>query len=143
MPHIPTGHFLRPDIGQIGSQAESVPLEGTCNLVYDLTEMIASNETIEQVGESLGKAAHARKVILFGSHASGHAHADSDVDFLVIAESQLPRHKRSRDLYAMFHPYPFPMDILVYTPEEVDRQLRDPDSFVSSVLAEGKEVYVG
>ena len=66
---------------------------------------------------------------------------DSDVDFLVIAESNLPRHKRSRELYALFHPYPFPMDILVYTPQEVETELKDPDSFVSTVLAQGREVY--
>lgn len=105
--------------------------------------MTTSTETIEQVAESLGKASHATKVILFGSHATGNARADSDVDFLVIAESDLPRHKRSRHLYAMFHPYPFPMDILVYTPEEVDRQSKDPTSFISTVLAKGKDLYVG
>ena len=102
-----------------------------------------SYERIEQIGISLGKAAKARRVILFGSHATGTAAVDSDVDFLVIAESALPRHKRSRSLYGLFHPYPFPMDILVYTPEEVDRQMKDPSSFVSTVLCEGKEVYVG
>jgi hypothetical protein len=43
----------------------------------------------------------------------------------------------------MFKPYPFPMDILVFTPEEVERELKEPDSFVASALAQGKEVYVG
>jgi len=105
--------------------------------------MIVSSETIAQIGKSLGKAARAKKVILFGSHAVGKAKADSDVDFLVIAESNLPRHKRSRSLYASFHFYPFPMDILVYTPEEVEQQLKDPSSFVTQVLAQGKELYVG
>lgn len=104
--------------------------------------MKASTKTIEQVAETLGKAARARKVILFGSHATGGARADSDVDFLVIAESELPRHKRSRSLYALFHPYPFPMDILVYTPEEVERQLRDGNPFLTSVVMQGKELYV-
>ena len=103
--------------------------------------MTASVDAIQQIAVSLGKAARARKVVLFGSHASGHVRPDSDVDFLVIAESNLPRHKRSRELYALFHPYPFPMDILVYTPQEVETQLKDPDSFVSTVLAQGKEVY--
>ena len=107
------------------------------------SEMPASRETIEQVAQSLGRAARARRVILFGSHASGTARPDSDVDFLVVAESNLPRHKRSRDLYALFHPYPFPMDILVYTPDEVERQLRDPGSFVATVLSQGREVYAG
>ena len=105
--------------------------------------MDIANETIEQVGRSLGRAAGARKVILFGSHATGRARPDSDVDYFIIADSTLPRHKRSRALYAMFHPYPFPMDILVYTPEEVERNLQDPTSFVRSVLTEGRELYVG
>jgi len=102
-----------------------------------------TNEKIEQIGKSLGKAASAKKVVLFGSHAKGDAHSDSDVDYLIIADSTLPRHKRSRSLYALLHPYPFPMDILVYTPEEVEQQLKDPNSFVASVLSHGREVYVG
>jgi hypothetical protein len=73
----------------------------------------------------------------------GEAKPDSNVDFLVIAESNLPRHKRSRSPYASFHPYPFPMDILVYTPEEVEQQLKDPTSFITSALAHGRELYVG
>jgi predicted nucleotidyltransferase len=105
--------------------------------------MVVSSEEIERIARSLGKTARAKKVVLFGSHALGKAGDDSDVDFLVIAESNLPRHKRSRNLYASFHPYPFPMDILVYTPEEVDQQLKDPNSFVTQALAQGKELYVG
>ena len=103
--------------------------------------MTASGDTIREVATALGKAARARRVVLFGSHASGQTSPDSDVDFLVIAESPLPRHKRSRALYALIHPYPFPMDILVYTPQEVENELKNPDSFVSTVLAQGKEVY--
>ncbi len=105
--------------------------------------MTVSSDAIVQIARSLGKTARAKKVILFGSHALGKAQSDSDVDFLVIAESNLPRHKRSRNLYASFHPYPFPMDILVYTPQEVEQQLKDPSSFVTQALAQGKELYVG
>jgi uncharacterized protein len=104
--------------------------------------MAITLDSIERVGKSLGKAAGARKVVLFGSYAIGGARPDSDVDFLVIADSALPRHKRSRHLYAMFKPYPFPMDILVFTPEEVERELKKTGSFVASALAHGKEVYV-
>ena len=104
---------------------------------------MTTTEKIEQIAVSLGRAANARKVVLFGSHATGTAHSDSDVDYLIIAESSLPRHKRSRSLYALLHPYPFPMDILVYTPEEVEIELKDPHSFVATVLSRGREIYVG
>ena len=103
--------------------------------------MAVSIESIQKVASSIGRAAGARRVVLFGSHATGMARPDSDVDLLVIADSDLPRHKRSRGLYTLFHPYPFPMDILVYTPAEVEAQLKIPSSFVANVLAEGREVY--
>jgi len=96
---------------------------------------------IEKVAKHIGEAAHADKIVLFGSHARGDASENSDVDFLVIAESNLPRFKRSRELYKLFKPYPFSMDILVYTPNELEKNKRTPLSFISRVLQEGKTVY--
>ena len=96
---------------------------------------------IENVAKRIGDAAGAKAVILFGSRARRDAGKESDVDFLVIAESDLPRHKRSRQLHLMFKPYPFPMDILVYTPREVEEESEFKLSFISTVLREGKKLY--
>ncbi len=98
-------------------------------------------DDIERVAEYLGKAANAEQVILFGSHARGDAKNDSDVDLLIIAPSNLPRFKRSRELYTLFRPYPFAMDLVVYTPEEIESGKRSSASFVSTVLREGKTLY--
>ncbi len=96
---------------------------------------------IKRVAKKIGVAANAEQVILFGSHARGNAHAESDVDLFIIADSHEPRFKRSRKLYKLFSPYPFSMDLLVYTPEEVEAGKQTPLSFVSAVLREGKVVY--
>jgi len=96
---------------------------------------------IEKVARRLGDAARAESVILFGSYARGNPSENSDVDFLIIAPSDLPRFKRSRELYQLFKPYPFGMDILVYTPEEIKQDSSNPLSFVASVIKEGKVVY--
>ena len=106
-----------------------------------LIDMIPYSQ-IEAVAIRLGEAAGAERVILFGSHARNDAKATSDVDLMIVAESDLPRFKRSRSLYQMLRPYPFSMDLIVYTPEEVERGKRSPLSFVSTVLREGKTVYV-
>lgn len=96
---------------------------------------------IERVATRLGQAANAERVVLFGSYARGDASETSDVDLLIIAQSELPRFKRTRELYKLFRPYPFAMSLIVYTPEEIDKGKRSPVSFVSNVLREGKTLY--
>jgi uncharacterized protein len=103
--------------------------------------MIESGQ-IEEVAARLAESAGAERVILFGSYARGEAGEHSDVDLLVVAPSRLPRFKRSRILYRSLSPYPFSMDIVVYTPEELESGKQSPLSFVSTVLREGKTVYV-
>jgi len=96
---------------------------------------------IQQVAVQLGNAANASQVILFGSYARGEATERSDVDLMVVAETNLPRHKRAVNLYKQFRPYPFGMDIVVYTPQEVEEGKESALTFVSTVLREGKKLY--
>lgn len=98
-------------------------------------------EDILRVAAQIGEAAHAEQVILFGSYACDQATEHSDVDLLVIAESVLPRFKRSRELYRQLRPYPFSMDLIVFTPAEIEQGKHSVLSFVSRVLREGKIVY--
>jgi predicted nucleotidyltransferase len=100
-----------------------------------------NEQNIRQVAIKLGTAANANQVILFGSYARGDANENSDVDFMIITESDLPRYKRSRELYKIFKPYPFGMDIIVYTPQEIEKARKSTISFVSNVLREGKTLY--
>jgi len=103
---------------------------------------MVNEQEIEVAAKRLGKEINASQVILFGSYARGQASENSDVDLMIIAESRLPRYKRSHELYKLFQPYPFGMDLVVYTPEEIEKGKKSPISFVSRVLREGKTVYV-
>jgi predicted nucleotidyltransferase len=114
-----------------------VEIFGEIHYSVDMVNMT----NIEDVAKRIGSQINAEAVILFGSYAKGTANENSDVDFLVVAESNLPRFKRSRKLYKLFKPYPFGMDILVYTPAEIEKGRRISQSFVSTVLQEGKTVY--
>ncbi len=96
---------------------------------------------IEDVATKIGRHINAEAVVLFGSYARSQPGRHSDVDLLVIAESDLPRQERSRELHLIFKPYPFPMDILVYTPKEVEKESEFELSFISTVLREGKKLY--
>jgi predicted nucleotidyltransferase len=81
------------------------------------------------------------KIVLFGSHAKGTARPDSDLDLLIIEESDLPRYRRSgryrRVLCGVFPA----KDIVVWTPQEVEEWKGVPNAFISTVLAEGKLLY--
>ncbi len=98
-------------------------------------------DKIEHVARNMAISINAERVILFGSYARGDATDQSDVDFMIIAKSVLPRFKRSRELYKLLRPHPFAMDIVVYTPQEIEKGKKTKVSFVSTVLKEGKTLY--
>lgn len=96
-----------------------------------LDEMVCA---IRTVGDPI-------KIVLFGSHARGEAHPDSDIDILIIEESDLPRYKRApRYLRALIGLFPA-KDIVVWTPREVEEWADVPHAFITTALREGKVLY--
>jgi predicted nucleotidyltransferase len=79
------------------------------------------------------------KIILFGSHAYGTPHADSDVDILVIMPC---RNQLDLAFKIRWHvPAPFPMDLLVRKPAEIAWRMEDGDLFHTKIIAKGKVLY--
>jgi predicted nucleotidyltransferase len=79
------------------------------------------------------------KIILFGSYAYGTPHADSDVDILVVmpCRNQLDQAFRIRLAVSA----PFPMDLVVRKPQNLDWRLREGDLFHTEILTKGKVLY--
>lgn len=79
------------------------------------------------------------KIILFGSHAYGTPHADSDVDILVVmpARNQLDQAVR---IELACDP-PFPLDIIVRTPKNLKWRLEEGESFHTEIVTKGKVLY--
>jgi len=94
---------------------------------------------IRRFAREVGRRFHPEKVILFGSQAEGTTHADSDVDILVImpARNQLDQ---ALKIEQSCNP-PFPLDILVRTPRNFERRLKEGDSLLREVMAKGKVLY--
>jgi predicted nucleotidyltransferase len=78
---------------------------------------------------------HPQKVILFGSHAYGKPDADSDVDLLVVmpAANQINQAVR----IGLSVPAPFPLDLIVRTPENLAYRLQWNDWFLREVVDRG------
>lgn len=100
-----------------------------------------SDETIQEIVGVIASALSPRRVILFGSYARGEAGPDSDLDLFVELDPPLPARGRGALVKQLFDPYPGPMDIVVYSPEEVAYWRRAPASLVASVLREGRVLY--
>jgi predicted nucleotidyltransferase len=82
-----------------------------------------------------------QKIVLFGSYAYGQPNPHSDVDLLVIMESDQPHKERSWAVSRLLLPRPFPVDILVKTPEEIKEALETDDFFLKEILTRGVVLY--
>ncbi|MCL4484646.1 MAG: nucleotidyltransferase domain-containing protein [Bacteroidetes bacterium] len=81
------------------------------------------------------------KIILFGSYAAGNPNNDSDIDLLIIKDTDLPRHKRSFDIQKSLIGSMIPMDILVYTTKEFEQERKEKSSFLFSAIKTSKILY--
>ncbi len=82
---------------------------------------------------------HPEKIVLFGSHAYGSPHEDSDVDLLVIMEARNEIDAAIR-IQTLLLP-PFPLDLIVRKPKEVRWRLAEGESFLSEIMARGKVLH--
>ncbi len=79
------------------------------------------------------------RIILFGSHAQGSADEESDIDLIVVYETEKKFLDRLRELY-MAWDLPKAVDILAYTPQEF-AELKETRAFVQDAVLTGKVLY--
>ncbi|MYA24565.1 MAG: nucleotidyltransferase domain-containing protein [Gemmatimonadetes bacterium] len=100
-----------------------------------------TNQTLELVVKTLVRAHPFERIVLFGSHATGHSQWDSDLDLLVVWQTDLPPLERALETRRLLEGIDCPLDIVVYTPAELDYWKEAPSSFASQILAEGTTLY--
>ena len=81
------------------------------------------------------------QIILFGSHARGTAGPDSDVDLLVIMPVSGSKRAKQIEMRVALHDITVPKDIILVTPDEVERQRNVVGTIIQPALREGKVVY--
>lgn len=96
---------------------------------------------IAAVARHIAERFNPEKIILFGSYAYGKPTVESDVDFLVVMNKRLPSPKQEAQISLSFKPYPFPMDILVETPQRIDHRVSLGDPFLTEITERGKILY--
>lgn len=85
------------------------------------------------------------QIVLFGSRARGDNGPDSDLDLLVVArDSFTPEHTRQGDLRRIrqaIRPFRLPVDVLLYSHDEIDTWRQSPNHVIGRSLREGLTVY--
>ncbi len=80
------------------------------------------------------------KIILFGSYAKGNPSLQSDVDLLVIIDTDESPFTLSSKI-ALNLEHLFPLDIIVKTPEQIKKRLQNCDFFIEDIINHGKVIY--
>jgi predicted nucleotidyltransferase len=100
-----------------------------------------NNDLLGDIVRRIVETAQPEKIILFGSRARGDGRPNSDFDVLVIKESSEPSYRRDAPLCLALAGLNAPVDVMVYTPEEVTDWSAVPQAFITTALREGKVVY--
>lgn len=97
------------------------------------------NNELARILDVLINKYNPQKVILFGSLVEGKVHEFSDIDLIVIKESDKPFYERLEEVVLLTMPE-VGVDILVYTPEEF-KLVQTRLFFEEEVLRKGKVIY--
>lgn len=95
---------------------------------------------IQALGRQIGHEFDPLEVILFGSHAHGTCHDDSDVDILVVMSHEGKPWQTATKIRRRIRPK-FPLDLLVRTPEQIQQRLDIGDSFIREITENGRILY--
>jgi predicted nucleotidyltransferase len=79
------------------------------------------------------------KILLFGSLAKKNVSLTSDIDIIIIKETERSFKERMNELYSIID-YRYPTDMFYYTPDEIQR-LKEKNYFIKHALSEGIWIY--
>ena len=95
---------------------------------------------INKISKKISVSYNPEKIILFGSFAWGKPTKDSDVDLFIVKNTKQNRYARQLKVRRLIQGE-LPVDILVYTPKEIDERLKLEDFFINDILNKGKVIY--
>ena len=97
--------------------------------------------TLDRMVESIVRRFAPERIILFGSHATGTAGADSDLDLLVVMTPSRSKAAQELDILRALRRYHMPKDVIVTTPEDFAGRKRIPGTIERPAALEGRVLY--
>jgi predicted nucleotidyltransferase len=98
-------------------------------------------QNIKRIIQRISAELKPEKIILFGSYASGTPREDSDVDLLIVADTDLPPVERFALVSRLLGDLPIAFDIVFKTPSEYTRWRKVVNNIVYFADKYGRVVY--
>jgi predicted nucleotidyltransferase len=114
-------------MNRCGNKNESAMFQITENDIQALTQDIVRRFNPE-------------RVILFGSRAYGIPREDSDIDLLVVMKFEGRPFRKALEILSAID-FRKPLDLLVKTPDEIEKRYKMGDTVVSEALDNGQVLY--
>jgi predicted nucleotidyltransferase len=102
---------------------------------------IFSEETLQEIIRRIVRVAQPERIILFGSAARGEIGPNSDVDLLVIKRGEFHQGHLTAEIYMSLHGVGQAVDVILVSPELVEKYRNTHCLVISPALREGREVY--
>ncbi len=96
---------------------------------------------IREATERIVEKFQPKKLILFGSHATGTATVHSDIDLLVVFETVENKRKQRSDIHKVLSDFPISKDVIVATEAEVEKYSQMLGNVIRPAINEGKILY--
>ncbi|MCX8010110.1 MAG: nucleotidyltransferase domain-containing protein [Ignavibacteria bacterium] len=105
------------------------------------TQSKISARTIKEIVERITSNFDVKKVILFGSYANGKPDENSDLDLLIIMNTNKRPIRQRYEIYRTLTPIHFALDIIVRKEEEIKKRISQGDWFLKEIIESGKILY--
>ena len=143
-PDMPEGDQVDPYLAGAAGSADGMTGK-TAAPVKDLAHLSRPViPTLEDIREILTPALEETgtlRAIVFGSHARSEAKEFSDLDLVIVAETEQNFPSRPRDFRAVKRAWNWAIDMIVYTPAEYEMMLSEGRGFVEMLETEGVVIY--
>jgi predicted nucleotidyltransferase len=103
--------------------------------------METHSEIIDELIQRIVAEVHPLRIILFGPAAKGDIGQSSDIDLLVVMPEGVHRRRIAQFLYQKIIGLGVPFDILVATPDDLQKHKNNIGLIYRTILQEGEEVY--
>lgn len=98
-------------------------------------------QQLDRLIRNIVASAKPLRIVLFGSAARGESTEHSDIDLLVVMPNGTPRRPTAMRIYGAVKDVTLPFDVIVATPEDLEKYGNSPGLIYRHILRDGRELY--